>query len=63
MAAPLNQLRTSIVDMPEEDRELAVDRELAADELLLIVGGATGCENEGDTQNTGNRDCDAPKMF
>jgi hypothetical protein len=33
MATPLNQLQTSIVDLPEEDRELS------ADELPLIVGG------------------------
>lgn len=33
MATPLKQLQTSIVDLPEEDRELS------ADELPLIVGG------------------------
>lgn len=35
MATPLSQPRTSIVDLPEEDRELN------ADALLLIVGGCT----------------------
>jgi len=58
MVTPLNQPQTSIVDLPEEDRELA------ADELLLIVnGGATDCENEADSAQTGNKECDAPKMF
>jgi hypothetical protein len=36
MAIPLSQPRTNIVDLPEEDRELS------ANELLLIVGGYTG---------------------
>ncbi len=58
MATPLSQPRTSIVDLPEEERELATD------ELLLIVnGGATDCENENDSVQTGNKECDAPKMF
>jgi hypothetical protein len=56
MLTPVSQPRTSIVDLPEEDRELS------AEALLLIVGGSSGCDNEADTQNTGNRDCDAPKM-
>ena len=35
MVAQLNQPQTSIVDLPEENRELTVD------ELPLIVGGYT----------------------
>ena len=55
MAAKLSQPRTSIVDLPEEDRELS------ADELPLIVGGdSTGCED--DEKNTGNIDCDARRL-
>ena len=36
MVAQLHQPQTSIVDLPEEDQELA------AHELLLVVGGYTG---------------------
>lgn len=53
MATPLNQLRTSIVDLPEEDRELA------ANELLVIVGGgATECGGDSDVRQTNHYTCD-----
>jgi hypothetical protein len=57
MATPLSQPRTSLVDLPEEDRELT------ADELPLIVGGgATECGNDADSRQTGHYTCDTPKM-
>jgi hypothetical protein len=53
MATPLKQLQTSIVDLPEEDRELS------ADELPLIVGGYTSVGYGGSASWETGREADA----
>jgi hypothetical protein len=55
MLTSLSQPRTSIVDLPEEDRELS------ADALLLIVGGAV-TSGEDDGTLSAHSCCDVPKL-
>jgi hypothetical protein len=55
MATLLSQPCTSIVDLPDEDRELG------ADELPLIVGGAV-TSGEDDGTLSAHSCCDVPKL-
>jgi hypothetical protein len=53
MSVPLNQPQTSIVDLPEENRELSTD------ELPLIVGGYTSVGGGGSASWETGREADA----